>query len=186
MNQHKMAIINSILVREGGFIDHPDDSGGPTNYGITQATARKYGFKGPIQDLNRTAAIEIYSDQYWPPALDQMVKLSPAIAAEFFDTSVNMGPKKAGVFLQDALNVLNRKETDYNDIAADGIVGSGTIAALGSFLSIRGSRGERALHKIMNGLQCHAYVQLAKKRKKDETHLFGWISHRIIFSGKGA
>ena len=34
--------IRAIIAREGGWVDDPDDSGGPTNYGITLDTWRAY------------------------------------------------------------------------------------------------------------------------------------------------
>lgn len=34
--------IRAIIAREGGWVDDPDDSGGPTNYGITLETLRAY------------------------------------------------------------------------------------------------------------------------------------------------
>lgn len=36
----KDEIFAAILSREGGYVDHPDDRGGPTHWGITLTTAR--------------------------------------------------------------------------------------------------------------------------------------------------
>ncbi len=44
-------IFNAILGKEGGYVNHPDDKGGPTNWGITQATARAHGYVGDMRDL---------------------------------------------------------------------------------------------------------------------------------------
>jgi hypothetical protein len=33
-------LVDALIEREGGFVDHPDDKGGPTCFGITEAVAR--------------------------------------------------------------------------------------------------------------------------------------------------
>ena len=39
-------LIDDLIAREGGFVDHPADKGGPTRWGITQAVARRHGYMG--------------------------------------------------------------------------------------------------------------------------------------------
>ena len=39
MTDRVAALIDRLLVREGGYVDHAADRGGPTKYGITQANA---------------------------------------------------------------------------------------------------------------------------------------------------
>jgi len=34
-------LIDRIIEVEGGYVNNPNDKGGPTKYGITEATARK-------------------------------------------------------------------------------------------------------------------------------------------------
>lgn len=46
----KDEIFNAILGKEGGYVNHPDDKGGPTNWGITQAVARVPGFTEKVTD----------------------------------------------------------------------------------------------------------------------------------------
>ena len=50
---NKDEIFNAILEKEGGYVNHPDDKGGPTNWGITQVTARAHGYDGDMQKLTR-------------------------------------------------------------------------------------------------------------------------------------
>ena len=54
-------IFNTILGKEGGYVDHPNDKGGPTNWGITQATARAHGYTGDMRNLTREQALAILS-----------------------------------------------------------------------------------------------------------------------------
>jgi lysozyme family protein len=87
-------LLDGLLQREGGYVNNPADRGGPTNYGITEQVARAFGYAGDMRSLPRSTALEIYRRQYWAgPGFDQVALRYPALAAELFDTGVNMGPK---------------------------------------------------------------------------------------------
>ena len=51
------AIIAGILVVEGGYVNHPSDPGGETNYGITKSTAVRHGYTGSMVDLPKETEI---------------------------------------------------------------------------------------------------------------------------------
>lgn len=173
-------LIEELIDREGGYVDHPADRGGPTNFGITTAVARANGWNAPMRQLPRAFAAGIYSKLYWTrPGYDAVAERAPSIAAELFDTGVNMGPKIATSFLQRALNALNRGAKDYADIAADGQVGPATLAALDGFLKHRGPAGETVLLKAIEALQGERYLRLAETRPANEAFLYGWLANRI-------
>lgn len=173
-------LIEELIAREGGYVNHPADRGGPTRWGITQAVARAHGYGGDMKSLPRAEATAIYRRLYWlRPGFDRVAERAPRVAAELFDTAVNMGPETAVGFLQRALNALNRNGRDYADIAIDRRIGSATLGALAGFLSARGATGEAVLVKALDALQGERYVQLAEQRPANEAFLYGWLSGRI-------
>lgn len=173
-------IFNSILGKEGGYVNNPNDSGGPTNWGITQTTARAHGYTGDMRNLTRDQALAILTADYWTgPRFDQVAQLSSDIAAELCDTGVNMGPSVAAKFLQRSLNVMNNQATMYPDVLADGQIGPRTISALRSYLSARGNTGTTVMLKALNCLQGAQYIVLAEQRPANETFEFGWLSNRV-------
>ena len=174
------ALIDAVIDREGGFVDNPADKGGPTCFGITQAVARASGFAGPMRQFPRSEAALIYQRIYWQrPRLDEVAKRSARLAAELFDTGVNMGPAVAVTFLQRALTALNRNGRDYPDLVPDGRVGPATLSALDSFLEIRGqSSGETVLLRAIEALQGERYLRLAERRPANEAFLYGWLANR--------
>ena len=158
-------LIDGVIDREGGYVDNPADKGGPTCFGITEAVARANGYTGAMRQLPRSEAVAIYRQLYWSrPGFDQIGKRSPRIAAELFDTGVNMGPAVAVTFLQRALTALNRNAKDYPDLTPDGRIGAATLAALDSFLKIRGGNGETVLLRALEALQGERYLRLAERR----------------------
>jgi lysozyme family protein len=174
-------LVDALIEREGGFVDNPADKGGPTCFGITQAVARAHGYAGPMRLLPREEAAAIYRRLYWTrPRLDEVARRSERIAAELFDTGVNMGPAVAITFLQRALTALNRSGSDYPDLAPDGRVGPATLAALDRFLEVRGKpSGETVLLRALEALQGERYLRLAERRPANEAFLYGWLANRI-------
>ena len=174
------SMIDELIAREGGYVDHPADRGGPTRWGITLAVARAHGYGGDMRALPRAEAASIYRRLYWlRPGFDKVAERAPKVAAELFDTAVNMGPETAVGFLQRGLNALNRNGRDYADIAVDRRIGSATLGALAGFLAARGKAGEAVLVKALDALQGERYVQLAEARPANEAFLYGWLAGRI-------
>ena len=173
-------LIGEVIDREGGYSNHPADRGGPTCWGITEAVARREGYAGAMPALPRATAAAIYRRLYWTrPGYDRVAALAPALAAELFDTGVNMGPAVATGFLQRALNALNRGASDYPDLTLDAAIGPATLAALASFLKLRGRGGEAVLVKAVEALQGERYLSLAERRPANEAFLYGWLANRI-------
>lgn len=173
-------LIDEVIGREGGYVNHPADRGGATRWGVTEAVARAQGWRGEMRSLPREQAVEIYRRLYWlRPGFDRVAERAPRVAAELFDTAVNMGAETATGFLQRALNALNRSGRDYADLATDRRIGGQTLAALAGFLRVRGAAGEAVLLKAIDALQGARYVQLAEQRPANEAFLYGWLAGRV-------
>src|SRR3954468_95771 len=170
-------LIDALIEREGGFVNHPADKGGPTCFGITEAVARAHGYAGPMRLLPREEAAMIYERLYWlRPRFEEIARRSWRLAAELFDSGVNMGPAVAITFLQRALTALNRSGKDYPDLVPDGRIGPMTLFALDAFLAARGSSpavglggsgqqrtsGETVLLRALEALQGERYLRLAE------------------------
>jgi lysozyme family protein len=98
---NREASIKATLKHEGGYVDHPADPGGATNWGITIGVAREYwkkdATKADIKAMPQSVAVEIYRKRYWneiggdslPAGLDYAV----------YDFGVNSGPSRAKAYL---------------------------------------------------------------------------------------
>lgn len=173
-------LIDELIEREGGFVDHPADRGGATRWGVTQAVARQNGYAGSMREYPRDAAVALYRRRYWSqPRFDRIADRAPRLAAELFDTGVNMGTAVAAGFLQRALTALNRQARDFPDLVIDGTIGLRTLAALDAFLALRGQGGERVLLTAVEALQGERYLRLAETRPANEAFLYGWLANRI-------
>lgn len=173
-------IIDAVIRREGGFVDHPSDPGGATMYGITEAVARRAGYTGDMRALPIDLARAIIRDEYHvKPGFAALEPLSARIAEELLDTAVNMGPRKPSQWLQQLLNALNRQGADYPDLVADGQIGPNTAAALKAFLAVRGADGESVMLAGLNALQGAEYVRLTLAREENEAFLYGWLKNRV-------
>lgn len=111
--------VDYVLQHEGGLVDHPDDPGGLTNFGISQ---RSYP-KVDIRNLTKDGAAQIYYDDWWKRQKYDSIQ-SLAVATKVFDTAVNTGPSPAHRMLQRAL-----RQVGFTHVAIDGKVGPQTFAA---------------------------------------------------------
>ncbi len=109
-----------VLRHEGGFVHHPRDPGGATNFGITRETlSRVRGRPASVEDVRRLTkeeAASIYRSLYWKAV--RADELPPGLDLALFDLAVNSGPKRAVTMLQTILGV-----------KADGSIGPMTLKA---------------------------------------------------------
>jgi len=111
-----------VLAHEGGFVDHPRDPGGATNFGVTQATYDAYRKQTgqPGRSVRQIQAVErdtIYRLQYWDKIMGD--DLPAGVDYAVYDFAVNSGPSRAAKYLQRVVGVKQ-----------DGIIGLQTLAAV--------------------------------------------------------
>lgn len=175
------------LAHEGGYVDDPDDRGGETYKGISRRFHGAWPGWAIVDELKGTA--DFPSCLYRRPELDQQVAdffkekywdrfwgdriPDQQIANELFDTSVNLGIKRAVTFTQNGLNVLNRNELLYEDLEEDGKFGNKTLAALNTYL-----QGDDVNHlmKVCNILQGMHYIEYMRSSPTQEKYARGWLA----------
>jgi lysozyme family protein len=129
-------MIDDVIRREGGFVDHPADRGGPTKFGITQATLGRYCGRqvtaAEVAALSLDQARHIYRrDYYLGPRLDQLpTRIQPFV----FDSAVNHGPAQAIRFVQRicsqaGFGAPRAAGPDAGGLTVDGICGPKTVRA---------------------------------------------------------
>lgn len=116
-------ILDDIIRREGGFVNHPADRGGATKFGITEGTLEVYYGRAvtvdDVKNLSEEQAREIYTRQYYVnPRFDTLdEEIQPIVV----DTGVLFGPRRAVIFLQSIVN-----QAGFGPIDEDGILGPDT------------------------------------------------------------
>jgi lysozyme family protein len=115
-------VITEVIRREGGYVDHPSDRGGPTHYGITLKTLAAWrGQPVTAEDvfaLTEAEARDIYRREYVErPGLDQIA--DPLLRGLLVDYAVHSGPRRAIEELQRVAGV-----------TVDGKLGPQTLSAV--------------------------------------------------------
>lgn len=152
-----------VLKVEGGFVDHPNDKGGPTNLGVTLATLSRFLGKPAtieqIKGLTPITVAPIYKKFYWDQAkLDLFPeKLAPIV----FNQVILRGDAAVVKSLQTALG-----------ISVDGLVGPSTIAAINS----------KPIDSLIFSFlrESHAsYIKICQRDPSQLVFLSGW-SNRVF------
>lgn len=151
------AAFEHVLGLEGGYVNHPKDPGGETNWGITHWTLEAAKERGivpretTVRGLTNEQAKVIYRVMYWDEA--GCDKLPFPLAVFVFDAAVNQGHIPAIRVLQEALGV-----------RSDGILGPVTLAAA------------RATDKLEAASIYMAHRALRYTRTRNfETFGLGWL-----------
>ena len=137
-------IIKEIIRREGGYVNHPNDRGGPTKYGVTHRTLSRYlKREASIEDvkhMTEETAYEIYErDYYEGPRINTLPAPLRSIVT---DASVLYGPRRAIKFAQQIVN-----EAGFGPCTVDGILGPNTRKQI------------KAAHAKMGKFLINAYVE---------------------------
>lgn len=139
----------------GGYVDHPEDPGGQTRWGIS---ARAYPGEN-IRELTKARALELYRKDYWERVLGDQLPGYPVQLA-VLDYAVNSGTGTASKALQRAIGA-----------NPDGLVGPATIKA--ARLAV-GARGAEAVALAIMVERVRHLVRLVRRRPGSLAFLGGW------------
>lgn len=162
-----MAAEDEIIRREGSsYTNDPHDRGGPTKFGITQATLswhRGYPVTpDDVKNLTLEEAKAIYRKRYISgPGFDKLP--DGVLQSNLVDFGVMSGPHLATVHLQEILSV-----------PADGVLGPQTLGAL----------QQADLHQVNKQLVTRRCLMAARLCKKDPSQLrflTGWLQRFLSF-----
>lgn len=153
------AIIDGILKAEGGWVDHPDDKGGPTNRGIILRTLEDWR-KVPVtvddlKALTEKETREIYRDLYVHRPGFHLI-MHDKLRALMVDSGVNHGTHRVCKWLQEILGVIQ-----------DGVIGPTTLVALA------GANGDRLYLRIC-GKRARLYGRIITDNPRQSVFAAGW------------
>jgi len=159
-------LIDDILRREGGFVDHAADRGGATNYGITQETLANWRSRSvsvdEVRDLTEDEAREIYAARYVVEPRFSDIE-DEDLAALVVDCAVNHGPTRAARWLQKAAGV-----------TTDGKVGPITLEAVNS-------QDGMDLYCAVLAERCRFYGRLITRVPSQAAFAAGWANRVAEF-----
>jgi len=150
--------IEQVLAHEGGYVNHPNDPGGETKYGISRKA-----YPGlDIKNLTVEEAAEIYRRDFWEPIQGEAIQ-SQDVAANLLDYAVNAGVKRASRTIQ-----------LLTGAAQDGRIGPRTLEAINSQDGLN-------LNLRLSLSRVEFYTELAARRSEFRAFLVGWIRRALSF-----
>ena len=160
------SILDEILRREGGYVDHAADRGGCTNLGITRAALATYRRRpvtcDDVRALTREEARQIYWSQYvTSPRLDRI--RDPYVLSLAVDCSVNHGPARVVRWLQEIVGV-----------KVDGKLGPISEMAISSMEPVR-------LYQKLLARRVVFYGEIVNRDRSQATFILGWLRRAAEF-----
>lgn len=134
-----------------GYVNIPADRGGETKYGVAQ----KANPDVDVRNLDLAGAMEVYFRRYW--YVGKCFLLPYPVSLIHFDGCVNHGPRRAAMFLQQAVGVVPDSE-----------IGNQTIEALDSM-----SYADAI--KSISDQRVDFYNAIVRKDPSQKVFLKGWM-----------
>jgi len=121
MKDNFLNALKQVLVYEGGYVNNPNDPGGATNKGVTQAVYNQWRLshgeaKQSVKFLTMQEVNALYKANYWDKVKGD--DLADGVDMAVFDLAVNSGINRAIKMLQ-----------QVSGVTVDGIIGPATVAA---------------------------------------------------------
>ncbi len=154
-------VIADILIEEGGYVDDPNDPGGATNFGITQATADEFNL-GPVKELTAQRATQFYAGYFTSLCIDQIP--DPHVFALVADAVVNHGPGLGIGWLQTAVHAVS-----------DGVLGPKSLAALNAVTEWQ------AIYADVLSQRINFYGHIISVRPGNAEFAKGWLRRATTF-----
>lgn len=112
--------MSRLLASEGGYVNHPSDPGGPTNFGITIADYRRYvkpdATAADVRAMKAEEAKAIYREKYWNAM--RCDELPAGVDYCVFDYAVNSGTGRAPKVVQRVLGIAVTGRMDDTTLTA--------------------------------------------------------------------
>ena len=156
--------LKHVFEMEGGYSNHKDDTGGATNFGITQEVfnrwCKKHGSDSyHVNKINKGIAADIYKEEYWDKMrLDELQ--DEKMALMLFDQGVNCGIYRSTKRAQNIANYV----AGYK-LATDGKMGAISMAHLNDL--IKKNKSRRFMFEFVK--QTHLfYAKITRNSKKNK------------------
>lgn len=154
-------IIDEIEEREGRdkVTNDPDDSGGRTQYGISEQSHPEAWLDGKVTEPEARA---IYSLEYIIEPRFHKIEFEP-LRNQLIDFGVNSGQTRAVRFLQTILSV-----------EKDGVIGPATLTALSK-------RNPKQINNLLVSMRKAFYYKLVEAKPSNRKFLKGWLKRADSF-----
>lgn len=175
--------LGALYANEGGYVDDPADRGGKTRFGVTEAVARKAGYRGHMRDLPKHCApgVTVCADAIYQrlyieaPGYKPFAYIEPAVLWELLDSAALHGPPRPSRWLQQAVN-----GACGQSLAVDGVVGPATVSAYRTCQGIYGKAlACRVVLDRMDTAQMAFFKDIVGRRPSQLRFYKGWTAHRI-------
>ena len=168
-------IIEVILRHEGGYVDHKNDRGGATNWGITIGTYSGWlgreATKDEVRNMDRETAITIYKQNYYyGPGINH---IPHPVQAQVFDIGVNSGPKRGIKMVQRVVNLAG-----FGPIGADGVIGPQSVRAITEAQDKMGNYFNNALVEE----RLKFYNGIVERNPSQKVFIRGWTKRANSFN----